>query len=98
MGKILLFYKYVDVERPSTSAKEQRRLCQSLGLTGRILIAQEGINGTVGGSVESIMAYKEFMNAHRIFQDIDFKEAHGTTDYFPRLQVIVKKTIVNLGI
>ena len=98
MGKILLFYKYIDVKKPSESVKEQRALCESLRLTGRIFIAQEGINGTLGGSEEAITEYKTWMDNHTLFSGIDFKESPGDADYFPRLQVTAKSTIVNLGI
>ena len=96
MGKILIYYKYIDIADPEQVAVEQRTLCQELGLKGRILLAQEGINGTVGGSDESTDRYREYMLAHPLFSDIDFKESAGEADYFPRLMVKVKKEIVNL--
>lgn len=96
--KILLFYKYFDIEDPKQVRDWQYTLCQDLGLRGRILIAHEGINGTLGGSAENIEQYKKVMQAHPFFTDIDFKENEGGIEYFPRLQVTVKKTIVNFGI
>ncbi len=96
MGKILIYYKYIDILDPEQLAVEQRNLCQELGLKGRILIAHEGINGTVGGSAEGTESYKEYMLAHPLFSDVDFKESEGEADYFPRLMVKVKKEIVNL--
>lgn len=98
MGKILLYYKYVKLEMPEAIAKWQKRLCEKLGLTGRIIIATEGINGTIGGSDEATQAYIDAMNAHESFGGIDFKEAPGDERYFPRIRVLIKKEIVNLGI
>jgi predicted sulfurtransferase len=98
MGKILLYYKYVQVPKPSETVKEHKKLCEELGLRGRILIAQEGINGSVGGSDEATEKYKEAMNAHPLFNDMDFKESEGDAECFPRMQVTAKPTIVNLGI
>lgn len=98
MGKILLFYKYIDIQYPEQVKKWQFEICQSLGLRGRIILAHEGINGTVGGSPEATQAYVEAMNAHPLFGNIDFKEAPGGSDYFPRLRIVVKKEIVHLGI
>ena len=98
MGKILIYYKYIDILDPEQLAVEQRNLCQELGLKGRILIAHEGINGTVGGSAEGTESYKEYMLAHPLFSDVDFKESEGEADYFPRLMVKVKKEIVNLNL
>ncbi len=98
MGTILLYYKYVTIQEPERLAKEQRALCEELSLKGRVLIAHEGINGTVGGSPEHIERYKEFMKYHKLFHDIDFKESPGSADHFPKLKVLVKKEIVKLGI
>jgi len=98
MGKILLFYKYVHLEMPGAIAKWQKKLCQDLGLTGRIIIATEGINGTVGGSIEATQAYIDAMNAHENFKNIDFKTAEGNENHFPRMRVVVKEEIVKLGI
>ncbi len=94
MGKIILFYKYVDVQDPQSLVNEQRQLCEQLGLKGRVLIAHEGINGTLGGSDEATEQYKEYMLKHPLFFDVDFKESTGEACHFPRLKVQVKKEIV----
>ncbi|MEC8720099.1 MAG: hypothetical protein VXX94_08705, partial [Verrucomicrobiota bacterium] len=47
---VLLYYHFTSIEDPKALASEQRYLCQKLALKGRILIATEGINGTLGGS------------------------------------------------
>ncbi len=98
MGKIILFYKYVDIDMPGAIIKWQRNLCESLNLKGRVLIATEGINGTLGGTAEATEAYKKAMNEHPYFGDIDFKESEGSEEHFPRLRIVEKKEIVNLGI
>jgi predicted sulfurtransferase len=98
MSKILLYYKYVDIQYPEQIRKWQLKLCQELGLKGRILIAHEGINGTLGGSGESVQTYVNAMKAHPLFADIDFKDSEGGGDNFPRLRVVIKDEIVNLGI
>jgi len=98
MGKILLFYKYIYVEYPKRLVKWQQKICADLALKGRIFIGHEGINGTVGGSLDNIERYKMLMHAHELFGDIDFKESEGSEHDFPRMQVTVKKEIVALGI
>jgi predicted sulfurtransferase len=98
VGVILLFYKYVTVRYPKQIQKWQKRLGASLGLTGRIIIAAEGINGTVGGSAGAIAQYKQELCAHELFVDIDFKESAGEVADFPRLSVMIKPEIVSLGI
>lgn len=98
MRKILLFYKYVEIEDPIKIKEWQFELCKKLNLKGRIIIASEGINGTVGGLAQSTNDYIRAMQESPIFSDIDFKESDGIEDDFPRMQVIVKKEIVKLGI
>jgi predicted sulfurtransferase len=98
MGTILLYYKYVNIQSPIEIQKWQKELCTKLGLTGRILLAQEGINGTVGGSDESTQEYIKAMNEHPLFGNIDFKTAPGGAEAFPRMKISIKKEIVHLGI
>jgi predicted sulfurtransferase len=98
MGIILLFYTYTAIEYPKNILKWQQKICTDLGLKGRIILGDEGINGTVGGTVEHIARYKTIMHGHPLFADIDFKESEGSADDFPRLQIVVRDEIVRLGI
>ncbi|MCX5925257.1 MAG: rhodanese-related sulfurtransferase [Candidatus Dependentiae bacterium] len=98
MGIVLLFYKYVTIPEPKRFAKWQTKICQDLNLRGRVLIAQEGINGTLGGTTESIERYKAIMREHESFADMDFKENAGSAEDFPRLRIATRNTIVNLGV
>jgi len=98
VGKILLYYKYVAIEHPKQTIKWQKKICQDLELTGRVLIAHEGINGTLGGSTKNTQLYIEIMQKHPLFADIDFKESNGSAACFPKLQVKVRDEVVSLGI
>ncbi len=98
MGTILLYYKYVNIENPAAIAKWQRSLCEGLHLTGRIILAGEGINGTLGGSDEECQQYIDAMNNHELFGGIDFKTAAGGADSFPKLKISVKNEIVRMGV
>jgi UPF0176 protein len=59
--QILLYYKYVVIQDPEALKKQQEELCSKLGLTGRIIISKEGINGTVEGLLENTNTYIEEM-------------------------------------
>lgn len=98
MGKILLYYKYITIEDPELIMNWQHELCERLNLKGRIIIATEGINGTVGGSQEATEEYVAEMSRHPLFHDIIFKQSEGSSEHFPRLRVVVKEEIVRLGI
>jgi predicted sulfurtransferase len=98
MGKILLFYKYINLEHPKAIQQWQRQLCDSLSLKGRILLGKEGINGTVGGTLEATETYKKAMDEHELFNGIDWKEGPGSADHFPRMRIVVRDEIVTLGV
>lgn len=75
--QVLLYYNYVHIEDPETFAAEHLKYCKELGLKGRILVAEEGINGTVSGTIEQTNAYMEHMHADPRFEDMVFKvDAH----------------------
>ena len=94
---ILLYYKYVDISHPAALVSAQRALCEKLGLKGRILIAREGINGTVEGTTENAEAYVAEMAKDPRFADVHWKRSAGTSDgtAFPKLVVKVRKEIVS---
>lgn len=97
MKTILLYYKYTDIQYPLTYVKWQKELCDSLGLKGRIIIATEGINGTIAGTQESCDAYRAAMDNHPLFDGIDFKQSICEGDPFPRLRVVEKEEITRMG-
>jgi Predicted sulfurtransferase len=78
--------------------KWQKALCAQLGLTGRIIVAEEGINGTLGGANDALETYKKIMLEHPLFGAIDFKESAGGAANFPRLRVVVKEEITRMNV
>ncbi len=95
---ILLFYKYVPIENPRDFREEHILVCKEIGLRGRILVAQEGINGSVSGTQEQTEQYKSFIRSDSRFADIIFKEETGISNPFKKMAVKVKKEIVNFGV
>jgi UPF0176 protein len=94
---VILFYKYIRIAEPEVFAAQQRELCVSLGLKGRVLIAEEGINGTLAGPVDSINEYVSALKRDPRFADVDFKISHGDVQTFPKLVVKARREIVTLG-
>lgn len=91
---IILFYKYTPIEDPDGLMKTQKELCQTLGLKGRMIIAQEGINGTFEGSSDKIELYVKKLLSDPRFSDIHMKRSEGTGNAFPRLSIKVRPEIV----
>jgi len=94
---VILFYKYVTITDPHGFATAQRSLCSELGLKGRVLIAEEGINGTLAGPRESVERYTEALRADGRFADLEVKISEGDAQTFPKLVIKVRPEIVTLG-
>ncbi len=96
--KIILFYKYVNIDNPRILMENQRLLCQKLEIKGRIIIASEGINATLGGTKENIQKYlDEFLMDER-FKDTHIKMSDGNGQAFFKLSIKVRPEIVASGL
>ncbi len=95
--KVILFYRFTPIADPAAFRDEQKAICLSLNLKGRLLIAPEGINGTFEGRPEDIEAYKKQLTEREAFKDMVFKESAGNGQGFSKLQVKAKKEVVTLG-
>ncbi|MEP6821008.1 MAG: rhodanese-related sulfurtransferase [Chthoniobacterales bacterium] len=95
---VILFYKYVAISDPESFTAEQREFCVSLGIKGRVLIAAEGINGTLAGPVGSIKEYTAALHRDERFADVAFKISAGDEQTFPKLVVKTRREIVTLGL
>lgn len=96
--EVLLYYRYVAIPDPVAYMHEQRALCEGLGLRGRILVGDEGINGTVSGPVGATRAYREAMSADPLTSDIAWKIDPADDHVFPKLSIKVRHEIVGLGL
>lgn len=97
ISKVLLFYVFTPLADPDAIRLWQRDLCESLGLTGRILISHHGLNGTVGGELSAVKRYLRKTREYPAFKDLDVKFSTGTGADFPRLVVKVRDEIVSFG-
>jgi UPF0176 protein len=103
-NEIIIFYKYTRVAQPEEFAAWMREFCKArenfTGLKGRVIIATEGINGTLEGSTSCIAAYEEALRTceYGDFTDVWFKHSPGTPDQsaFPKMWIRVRKEIVTL--
>ncbi len=98
MEKIILYYKFIPIIDPEMTKLWQLELCSKLGLKGRIIVSKHGINGTLGGNLDALRAYKSAMNKTDTFKGITYKWSAGSVDDFPRLSVKVRPEIVAFGV
>jgi UPF0176 protein len=94
--RILLYYKYIDIPDPEAFTAEHLQYCKDLGVKGRILIAGEGINGTLSGTVEQTEEYMKHMHANPLFSDLFFKIDESDRHAFKKIFVRHKKELVTL--
>lgn len=92
--QVLLFYKYVTVEDPEALRDSLRTLALEHGLLGRILVADEGINGTVEGTYEATEAFATELLKDARFADMLIKRSAGDGAAFSKLYVKVRDEIV----
>ncbi|KJH73168.1 oxygen-dependent tRNA uridine(34) hydroxylase TrhO [Aliterella atlantica] len=96
---VATFYKFVSL--PDFDKKQQPLLayCQMQGIKGTILLAAEGINGTIAGaSQESIDAVLTFLAADARLADLEYKLSYAESPPFERMKVRLKREIVTLGL
>ncbi len=94
MHQVLLFYKYVTIEDPTALMDSVRTLAKSHNLLGRVLVAEEGINGTLEGFIEDTEAFAlELLKDSRL-ADMNVKRSEGAGTSFNKLYVKVRDEIV----
>lgn len=96
--RVLLYYKYVKIDNPEKFRTEHLALCKDIGLKGRILVSEEGINGTVSGTIEQTDAYMEAVKSDERFSDLFFKMDPAEGHAFKKMHVRYRPEIVSLSL
>jgi UPF0176 protein len=94
----LLYYCYSAIADGEQYATDHLKFCKSLNLVGRIIVADEGLNGTVSGSAESCKIYMDTLHADACFAGIDFKVDDVEEPSFVKMHVRYKSEIVHSGL
>ena len=104
MGNFLVtaLYHFVNIDQYRNFQQPMLDFCQKKQIKGTLLLAQEGINGTIAGLVDAIQAFHAFIQDDPIFQGafkhLDHKESWAEENPFYRMKVKLKKEIVTLGV
>ena len=94
---IAALYRFASFADPQALAAQLRDLCAQLGTCGTLILAREGINGTVAGSEQAIDALLSHIRTLPGCADLDVKFAAADEAPFARMKVKVKAEIVTLG-
>ncbi len=92
---VLLYYCYSNIENPEEFREQHHQLCLDLDLRGRIIVASEGLNGTVSGTKDACESYMETVLADTRFAKTEFKVDVSDAPAFEKLHVRVKPEIVH---
>jgi UPF0176 protein len=99
--KVAAFYQFTSLPDFSERREPLRAFCAGLGLRGSILLAAEGINGTVAGEPQAIDAMVAELTQGALFtgrlDNLELKFSYAEVMPFQRIKVRLKREIVNLG-
>ena len=95
---VAALYKFVTLDNFDRLQQPMLDVCQKNGVMGTLLLAHEGINGTISGSESGIKSVISWLNARDEFADIDVKYSWADEPPFYRMKVRLKKEIVTLGV
>ena len=94
---VAAFYKFTPLTQLEVLQVDLLNYLKDLNIKGTVLIAGEGINGTVSGSSKSIENFRAFLANNDLLSEKDFKISYSDFLPFPRLKVKLKDEIVTIG-
>ncbi|WP_047457121.1 rhodanese-related sulfurtransferase [Rhizobium rhizogenes] len=95
---VAALYHFVSIPRFESLREPLLALCEANGVKGTLLLAHEGINGTVAGTDAGIGAVLSFLRAQPEFTGLEHKESRASKMPFVRMKVKLKKEIVTMGV
>ncbi len=95
---VCAMYKFVRLDHFEALRDPLLNTMKELNICGTLLLANEGINGTVAGSREGIDQLLDWLRQQPELSDIDYKESTTTKRPFLRTKVKLKKEIVTMGV
>lgn len=98
MFHIVTFYKFIDLTDPESVLQEIEHKAHRFSILGSILVATEGINGTVSGPAGKLRAFSAWIANRFALKESDFKHSHVSDAPFRRMTVRLKDEIVSLGV
>lgn len=98
---VAAFYEFIELPDPAALQAPLRAFCLNLGLRGTVLLAQEGINGTLAGTAGAIEALVDALTTGSVvqpqFRRMELKFSTALHPPFQRLKIRMKREIVTLG-
>ena len=100
--KITTFYHFIALDNIKNLQTIIQDYCDKKSLKGTILLANEGINGTISGKEKDILNFHKFIKSDKkffdVFKNLEYKASWSNENPFYRMKVRLKKEIVALGL
>ncbi|MFN4136422.1 MAG: rhodanese-related sulfurtransferase [Novosphingobium sp.] len=94
---VAALYRFAPVADPAALRDALEALCRRGAIRGTLLVAHEGVNGTIAGPASAIADVVGFLRAQPDFADLDVKYSGAAAMPFYRMKVRVKREIVTMG-
>ena len=95
---VAALYKFADLDDYREMREPLQAFCRQRGVFGSLLLAKEGINGTIAGPDEAVAAVVEHLRSDPRLGDIGIKTSRADRMPFKRMKVRLKREIVSLGV
>ncbi len=96
--KVVSFYRFTNVNNPAQLRANLHALCEAHNLLGTILVAGEGVNGTLAGNDAALQTIFRWLQNELVLADpIEGRWTEAEEAPFQRMRVVLKKEIVALG-
>ena len=95
---VAALYKFVEIDDLLSLQSDLHEICEKNNIMGTILIANEGINGTISGKTNEINQTISILKSDKRFTNIEIKYSSTDKQPFHRMKVRLKKEIVTIGL
>src|SRR5690554_2147310 len=92
---ILLYYCYAEIEDPEAYRQEHHLFCIENNIRGRVIVSDEGLNGTISGLRQDCIRYMDYVKSDPRFAKTDFKIDYYHQHAFSKINVRYKEEIVH---
>lgn len=96
--RVAALYRFARLDRPEELRAPLAAFCRGRGIKGTLLLAREGINGTLAGSPAAIAELVAHLDAMPEFAGLDVKYSEADAMPFHRMKVRLKQEIVTMGV
>ena len=95
--QVLLYYYYTPINNTEEFRNEHKIFCKNRNLRGRIIIAKEGLNGTLSGPIKDCEEYQDFLRKDGRFSNIEYKIDKCKEHLFPKMSIKIKNSLININ-